>query len=151
LATIGMDSIRYIKIKDTARIVATLPKDHKYYVNPPILTGFDLDAVVILHNVPINADDALLYIVEDNGRYLLSYADGTKINMYNVLGNEIILNDSKIINHNNYSIGVYILVARRDGKVEAKKIVINGYWWLFLKFPFYKGVANTKYLTGYVL
>ena len=49
LATIGVDTIRWIRITDVTSIVINNPK-HVYY--DPTLTGFDLDVVIGLHVVP---------------------------------------------------------------------------------------------------
>lgn len=46
LATIGMDSVRYIRITDIAAMVKNNPA-HPYW--DPTISGFDLDAVVALH------------------------------------------------------------------------------------------------------
>lgn len=46
LDDLGLQSVKYIKIKDISRMVKDNP-DHKYY--DPIITGFDLDAVVGLN------------------------------------------------------------------------------------------------------
>lgn len=46
LATIGMDSVRYIKITDISAMVKNNPA-HPYW--DPTITGFDLDAIVALH------------------------------------------------------------------------------------------------------
>jgi len=48
LRAIGMDSIRFIKIKDTTILVKSDTK-HPYY--NPVATGFDLDAIVGVHHI----------------------------------------------------------------------------------------------------
>ncbi|MBI2794334.1 MAG: hypothetical protein HYX66_06780 [Ignavibacteria bacterium] len=48
LATLGVDSIRWIRITDITSIVLENP-NHRYY--DPTLSGFDLDAVVSAHGV----------------------------------------------------------------------------------------------------
>ena len=49
LSSVGVDSIRWIRITDVTSIVINNPK-HVYY--DPTLTGFDLDVVVGLHVTP---------------------------------------------------------------------------------------------------
>jgi len=121
-----MDSIRYIKIKDTSRIIGTLPTDHIYYCNPQILTGFDLNAVVILHNVLIdNKKEEILSITEGYDYYTLTYSDNTTLTMYNILGYEVPLINKNIIFSFYYPIGIYILIAIKEEKIERKKIIIN--------------------------
>lgn len=51
LATINMDSITHIKIKDTTHIISTLPTTSPYYSPPALLSGFDLDAVVLRYTI----------------------------------------------------------------------------------------------------
>ncbi len=48
LSHIGMDSVRWIRIVDTCRLLINNP-EHRYY--DPTLNGFDLDAICILHAV----------------------------------------------------------------------------------------------------
>jgi hypothetical protein len=59
LATIGVDSVRWIKITDVTSVILSNPS-HPYY--DPTLTGFDLDAVVSDHTVRVALDDALSVI-----------------------------------------------------------------------------------------
>ena len=51
LAKIGIDSVKYIKIKDISKIASTMPKDHKYYSPEVMISGFDLDAIAIINAV----------------------------------------------------------------------------------------------------
>jgi hypothetical protein len=51
LATIQMDSVRFIKITDISALVLNNPQ-HRFF--DPTITGFDLDAVVGLHLVRLN-------------------------------------------------------------------------------------------------
>lgn len=48
LATIGVDSVRWVRITDITQYLLDTP-DHKYY--DPTLSGFDLDAVVSKHGI----------------------------------------------------------------------------------------------------
>jgi hypothetical protein len=50
LAAVGMDSVRWIRLTD---ITQTLLDDPGHALFDPTLSGFDLDAVVALHHVPI--------------------------------------------------------------------------------------------------
>ncbi len=52
LATIGMDSIRFVKITDISAMVLNNPK-HPFY--DPTITGFDLDALVGFSLLPVQA------------------------------------------------------------------------------------------------
>lgn len=46
LDDVGLDHIKYIRIKDTTLLVKSLPQGHKFKNPDFLLTGFDLDAVV---------------------------------------------------------------------------------------------------------
>lgn len=67
LATIGLDKIKYIKIKDVSEIIFTLSEDSKYYNPKELVSGFDLDAVAGL-----NLD--LISGIDDNDKSNLSFS-----------------------------------------------------------------------------
>jgi len=50
LATIGVDSVRWIRITDVTRIILD---NHSHPFYDPTLSGFDLDAVIAVHTVPM--------------------------------------------------------------------------------------------------
>lgn len=50
LATIGIDSVRWIRITDVTRMILD-NRSHPFY--DPTLSGFDLDAVIAVHTVPM--------------------------------------------------------------------------------------------------
>ena len=123
LADIRMDSIRYIKIKDTSLIVSELPINHKYYSPKWIIAnGFDLDAVVLLH-ISDTTDTDILSISNVNENYYLNYKNNTKITMFDVLGNEINLKNKHIINRYNYPNGIYFIRAVNQDIVKIIKII----------------------------
>lgn len=55
LATIGVDSIRFVRLRDVTSIILSNPK-HPF--RDPTLNGFDLDAVVAVHSVAAAPGDA---------------------------------------------------------------------------------------------
>lgn len=59
LASVGVDSVRWIKITDVTSVILNNPS-HPYY--DPTLTGFDLDAVVSDHTVRVALDNTLSVI-----------------------------------------------------------------------------------------
>ncbi len=69
LATLGIDSVRFIKIRDISRMVAENP-DHPYW--SPVISGFDLDAVVGLHLVPESQVALEVQPIVTGGRLLLT-------------------------------------------------------------------------------
>ena len=123
LADIGMDSIRYIKIKDTSLLAAKLPTNHKYYSPVGVLTGFDLDAVVLLHTAIDFVDDGILSIANIDGDYYLHYRNNTDIGMFDVLGNRIKLENKDIIFHNIFASGTYFIRAIYEDSIKIIKIV----------------------------
>lgn len=56
LATIGIDSVRWIRITDVTRIVLD-NRSHPFY--DPTLSGFDLDAIIAVHTVPMAFEQRL--------------------------------------------------------------------------------------------
>jgi hypothetical protein len=58
LASIGVDSIRYVRITDVTTMLMNDPTNPLY---DPSLTGFDLDAVLGLHTVPSAMNTTLSY------------------------------------------------------------------------------------------
>ena len=128
LSDIGMDSIRYIKIKDTALLASKLPTNHIYYSPAGIITnGFDLDAVVLLHtSLPPNRTESdILTISNVNGNYQLNYKKDVEITLFDICGNEIILKDKYVINKYDYAIGIYLVKAVYQKNSKIVKIIIN--------------------------
>ena len=127
LADIGMDSIRYIKIKDTALLASKLPTTHKYYSPAGLLiNGFDLDAVVLLHiSMDLSVADAdILTVTNFDGNYHLNYKQKTEITMFDIFGNKIELKNKHIINKHNYATGVYFIRAICDDNKKIIKIIL---------------------------
>lgn len=109
---LGLDYIKYIKIKDTTLIIKSLPSGNKYKNPDFLLTGFDLDAVVGLYleddntisvneyyadfKIRINSD-ILEVIPEDD------FADISELSIYNILGN-IVYSKSSNYHHVNLAI-----------------------------------------------
>lgn len=58
LASIGMDSVRYVRITDRTALLMRQPTNPLY---DPTLTGFDLDAVLGLHTVAVAFTSTLSY------------------------------------------------------------------------------------------
>ena len=56
LATIGVDSIRWIRITDVTRIILD-DRTHPFY--DPTLSGFDLDAIIAVHTMPMAFEQRL--------------------------------------------------------------------------------------------
>jgi len=126
LADIGMDSIRYIKIKDTALIVTKLPTNHKYYSPAWLLAnGFDLDAVVLLHTNKNTNANTILSVSNISGNYYLNYKQGTEITIFDANGNQLALPNNYVINKNIYASGIYFIRAIYQEDSKVVKIVIE--------------------------
>jgi hypothetical protein len=130
LSTIGIDSIRYIKIKDTSKIASTLPNSNKYYSPEGVLSGFDLDAVALLHIAPIieaiyDKKENIIYVSNVAGNYYLSYDEDINIKMFDILGYQKELKNSYIINKVDYIAGVYFIIATNKNNIQQIKIILQ--------------------------
>lgn len=91
LATIGIDSVRYIKIKDITEQILN-NSEHPNY--DPTLSGFDLDAVAIINHSDYVSSVELISATKDETYF------------YDLLGN-------RINNLNNYS-GLYFIYSNNN-------------------------------------
>jgi hypothetical protein len=125
LATVGLSRAKYIKIKDITTMLLDNPQ-HYYY--DPILSGFDLDAVIGLNLDPIevaSVDDEEYVqqngnLVEMNNKYNI-----TKLEMYNLSGN--LVNVISIVQSQNLALdetGVFCLVFYSGTNVVGRKIIL---------------------------
>lgn len=126
LSDIGMDSVRFIKITDITHI---LQPGHPFY--QPVLTGFDLDAVVGLHlafktddafKSPILIENSVITIHAENlpqkGECEIFALDGRTVLKRSVVG-------TLQIPFAMLPTGVHILVVRIDGEQFTQKILIQ--------------------------
>ena len=96
MATIGIDSVRYIKIKDITEQILNNP-DHSNY--DPTLSGFDLDAVAIINHTDYINSVPLICTNKD------------EVFFYNILGvriNNLDNYSGLYFIQNNYYIGKYV-------------------------------------------
>jgi len=75
LATIGTDSIRYVRITDVTSLLLNDPSNELY---DPSLTGFDLDAVLGLHTVESALRSSLAYEEQGHVLHVTVSADDTR-------------------------------------------------------------------------
>ena len=135
LSTIGIDKIKYIKIKDVSEILFTLSEDSKYYNPKELISGFDLDAVAGLNLELITgiedsfpaANETIIYneisqIIE------IINPDNKNLNIQIInLSGKII--ESKSISSNHqiniapFAVGTYIIRIIDGNKVYSKKII----------------------------
>ncbi len=69
LADLGIDSVRFIRIRDVTRTVLE-NKDHAFY--DPTLNGFDLDAIVAVNTVPAGVSSVQASIAANKNTSVLS-------------------------------------------------------------------------------
>ena len=124
LSDLGIDSIRYIKIKDiTDQLKAK--QNHKYFDFS--LSGFDLDAVVI-HNYSAEQlssveDDISMYYNIDKTR-MISHNISNTFQLYSING--ILVNEFSgigIFNLNELHNGIYIIKISSSKGTAVEKII----------------------------
>jgi len=132
LADLHLNKIKYIKITDICRMILDNPK-HPYY--DPIISGFDLDAVAGLHLKKEYQTDAI-QDEEKAGNRMVIYPSGIYLNnssqekinlkIYSVTG-ELIYYDitfnSRYIDMNNFSNGLYIIYLQKGENIIFKKFI----------------------------
>lgn len=82
LDLIKIDSVKYIKIKDVSEAILNNPKHNNYDAT---ISGFDLDAVAIIHH-------------SDNINSVEQEINNEKVKYYDIFGNEI----ADILNYNGF-------------------------------------------------
>lgn len=136
LSGIGLDYIKYIKIKDTTLHISTLEKNNKFYNPEFLLSGFDLDAVLGLY-----LEDETVNVEDENKYFEIIYNEQSKTlfikNFYNELINLKIINlngqviyNNKILNDITINIdyldsGIYFINSYNQNHSSLKKIVIT--------------------------
>lgn len=82
LATVGIDSVRWIRITDVTRIILN-NSSHPFY--DPTLSGFDLDAVIAVHTVPMAFEQRMDHNALA-GTLTLDVVDQTTLSLYDIRG-----------------------------------------------------------------
>jgi len=134
LSDIGLEYIKYIKIKDITELIANDP-NHLYY--DPVLTGFDLDAVVAKYvakdnitsvNYNNNESKEMLnkFKITKNNNKLIIYSD-SKLNLndceiiiFDLLGNVLFNKQNQLLNDNQFQNLLEI-----DISIPNQLIIIN--------------------------
>jgi hypothetical protein len=124
LSDIGIDSVRYIKIRDLTVEVAK-NQSHKYYAIS--LSGFDLDALV-LHNYTakkissVATDSGKRYTI--NNRTYESKSNTNRATIFKLNGEKIAeLIGVERYNFSNLNLGVYLITIENNGNVFYEKII----------------------------
>ncbi len=112
LADIGMDSVRYIRIKD----ISTLLLNRKHPLYDPIITGFDLDAVVGLHLIPMTVPP--IAVTFSNSSATIHSDTDLEINCYSLSGllysKQMFSRNSTLYSLDDLPSGVFVLVLRAN-------------------------------------
>lgn len=82
LAAIGIDSVRWIRITDVTRIILD-NRNHPFY--DPTLSGFDLDAVIAMHTVPMAFEQRMEHDARAN-TLTLDVVDVATLTLYDIRG-----------------------------------------------------------------
>ncbi len=134
LSTIGLDKVKYIKIKDISSIISTLDESNIYYNPESIISGFDLDAVAGINLAPtiskVNEPEDDYNIFYNNNSGILniySYKENNfSIRLFNLMGQ--VINSSKYSRRASLDIsellsGIYWLVISDENYYKVKKII----------------------------
>lgn len=82
LATIGIDSVRWIRITDVTRIILN-NRSHPFY--DPTLSGFDLDVVIAHHTVPMAFEQRIENNIFTN-RLMIDVVNDAILSIYDMRG-----------------------------------------------------------------
>ena len=134
LDDLGLDFIKFIKIKDTTLIVAGLPKSHKYWNPEFLLSGFDLDAIVGLYledestSASDNTDKLIDFKIYGNLLTIESInSEPVEVRISNLSG-EIIysgVSANHLINLERFNVGAYIVEVVSERKRYIYKFIAN--------------------------
>ncbi|MEN6511233.1 MAG: T9SS type A sorting domain-containing protein [Chloroherpetonaceae bacterium] len=133
LSTLGLQSIKYINIKDITRFILE-NQSHPFY--DPTLSGFDLDAVTAIHfkeisNSSIKDEDNLDFLVSTKNNKISiinNRLEKYQLQIFNVNGMKIFENDSQESFYQipiDFPIGVYFVVISYEGNIYYKKLIIQ--------------------------
>lgn len=124
LSEIGMDSIRYIKIKDiTDQVKAN--ENHKYFDFS--LSGFDLDALVIYNYKAeamssVRADISEFFMLDNSA--ITSFEASNTIQIYNINGILVAkYSGIGVFQYHDLQSGVYIIKIRNSKGMAVEKII----------------------------
>ncbi len=124
LSEIGIDSVIVIRITD----VSTILQNEKHPLYSPIVTGFDLDAIVGLHlqDIEIVSSVHNEYVSSDiisESEFVHYVNQGETVSLYSLNGTLILSSKNGVIRFN--QIGTYILLFQN--KNETKRKIIHIY------------------------
>jgi len=135
LSTLGLDYIKYIKIKDFTHIIS---KDRDHFYFDFILSGFDLDAVVAIYlkedvdktSVAISESKSPNIVYSNDNKTLIinNIDDLSKVKLFDILGNCILEKDVYQpcqLDISNTTTGVYFLCLQSVNNFFNLKIFVE--------------------------
>jgi hypothetical protein len=127
IGELGLDYIRYIKIKDITPMIYE-NKDHPYY--DPILSGFDLDAVLAydVNQSTSVAEELDADITISNNQLQVSIGGFSDVQIFDLMGRNVLNKEASgddRIDLNQLNRGVYFVVINSGKKLVTKKIMID--------------------------
>lgn len=118
LADIGVDSVRFIRITDISGLL--LNRKHPMY--DPIVTGFDLDAVVGLH---LEDDNAISILIGESNITINSESE-YNYSVYSLTGSKVIYSQNQTkttkLPFENIPKGIFVLVVTITDSKDSKSI-----------------------------
>lgn len=145
LAIVGIDTVKFIKIKDISNLVLK-NKQHPFY--HPLISGFDLDAVVAINFVAknntsiqnthtITSTKLNIYPNPTNGQLFIKINTKSntniKLEIYNILGDKVLSQNTYLqsgLNHiplylYNLTSGIYVIQIVGNNLKQTTKIILN--------------------------
>lgn len=126
LDMLGLEYIRYIRIKDISRVIRN-NKNHPFY--DPTISGFDLDAVVGLALVKENSvnDNELNRIwTMNNNKLIINYSDRFFVDIISIEGKKLFQyygQNPTIFNLGDYPRGIYFIVIKSNLSNQCLKFI----------------------------
>lgn len=113
LEILGLERIKYIKIKDTTKYLVDNP-EHLYY--DPMLTGFDLDAIACINTEIDNTMSSEEISIDE-------IKDDFYIELYNYVGEIVFRGSYSDYKGNEFHSGLYFINVYNKGKIISRKKV----------------------------
>ncbi len=143
LRTIGVDSVRFVRIRDVTRVILA-NRDHPLY--DFTLNGFDLDAVIGHHVVFSAALSSVAYGESRAGTTLVreltvgddaislalssEVAGQVSVDLYNVQGARVVTETTEagasvLLSRNDLPSGLYLVLLKSEGAMEVRRILLR--------------------------
>lgn len=124
IAELGLDYVRFVRLTDTSQFLIQRP-NHFFY--SPVLSGFDLDAIVGLNVVDNAQNHAVLFPSNSNGEAILPVrSHSTLTTLFDLVGKEVL----RVTGNLSLSLsflpkGLYIVVIADGSEVERGYVMVE--------------------------